>query len=165
MNTKKVAKTSIIAVSAVAIAGLAFAAPSIASTVKHTSTSISSTASAKGHGHGFGNDGNGGPQGQFGPGNEVSQNVTVDVPADGGTYKLVVTQTGTPAVTNNTNTNSNAFGRGPGDHTTVVAITGTGSVTVSVPGLHPGTYKAELVKVSSSQDITVAAPAATPASK
>ena len=162
MNTKKVAKTSIIAVSAVAIAGLAFAAPSIASTVKHTSTSISSTASTKGHGHGFGK---GGPQGQFGPGNEVSQNVTVDVPADGGTYKLVVTQTGTPAVSNNTNTNSNAFGRGPGDHTTVVAITGTGSVTVSVPGLHPGTYKAELVKVSSSQDITVAAPAATPASK
>ena len=165
MDKKKIAKTSLIAVSAAALAGLAFTAPSLAATAQH-STSVSAGAQAKGHGNdqGFGHDGNkdGGPgqgQGQFGPGKEVSQDITVDVPDDGGTYKLVVTETAPAAAANNST--NNAAPKGFGERTRVVAVTGTGSVKVSVPGLHPGTYKAELVKVSSSQDVTVAAPATT----
>ena len=153
MEKKKIAKTSLIAVSAVAIAGLAFTAPSIAATVKHTSVA-SSTVQAKGHGndHGFGN---GGRQGGPGFGAEVSRDVTVNVPDDGATYELLVTETAPPAATNSTTSNPQA--KGLEKHSFVVAVTGTGSVTVTVPGLHPGSYKVDLVKVASTQDLTVAA--------
>ena len=136
MEKKKIAKTSLIAVSAVAIAGLAFTAPSIAATAKHTSVA-SSTVQGKGHNdHGFGQGNN---QGGPGFGAEVSKDVTVTVPDDGATYELVVTETAPAAATNSTTSNAQAKGM-PRNHTTVVAVTGTGSVTVSVPGLHPGSY-------------------------
>jgi hypothetical protein len=170
MQKKKLIKTSLIAVGAVAVAGLAFAGPSIAATMSHANSNLS-TAQTQGHGNGqgFGNDGkdgkdgpDGGPQGgQFAPNNEATQEITVDVPADGGTYKLLVTESAPAAATNNTN--NNAAPKGFRNRTLVLDVTGSGSVKVSVPGLHPGSYKAELVKVSSSQDVTVAA--ATPAAK
>jgi hypothetical protein len=150
MDKKNIAKTSLIAVSAVAIAGLAFTAPSLAATPKHN-TVASASFQGKGHGdHGFGmgRDNRGAKPAM------VSQDVTVTVPDDGASYELVVTETAPPAAAS-----SNAQAKGlPKNHSFVVPVTGTGSVTVSVPGLHPGSYKVDLVKVSSSQDLTVAAP-------
>jgi hypothetical protein len=157
MDKKKIAKTSLIAVSAVAIAGLAFTAPSLAATPKHDKV-----ASASFQGKGHGDKG-------FGKGHEnrgakpalVSQDVTVTVPDDGATYQLLVTETAPPAAAS-----SNAKAKGlPKNHSFVVPVTGTGSVTVSVPGLHPGVYKVDLIKVSSSQDLTVSAPATTATTK
>ncbi len=155
MDKKKIAKTSLIAVSAIALTGLAFATPSLAATPKH-STVASASFQGKGHGdHGFGKGQDKGPKG-FGA--EVSKDVTVTVPDDGATYELVVTETAPPAAAA-ASTNTNAAPQGaPKSHSFVVPVTGTGSVTVSVPGLHPGSYKVDLVKVSSSQDLTVAAP-------
>ena len=161
MDKKKIAKTSLIAVSAVAIAGLAFTAPSLAATAKHNTV-----ASASFQGKGHGNDkgfGKGGDKAGQGFGAEVTKEVTVTVPDDGATYELLVTETAPPATTNSTT--SNAQAKGLKNHSFVVAVTGTGSVTVSIPGLHPGTYKIDLVKVSSSQDLTVAAPATTATTK
>lgn len=157
MDKKKFAKTSLIAVSAVAITGLAFATPSIASPSKQTSISAAAHGKGKGKGHEVSSAAKSGKPAKPA---EVAQDVTVTVPDDGGTYKLVVTQTATAATTSSTTTNIQANGIGK-NHTTVVAVTGTGSVTVSVPGLHPGTYTVELVKVSSSQDLTVTAPTTT----
>jgi len=157
MDKKKIAKTSLIAVSAAAVAGLAFVTPSLAASSSHKApTTVSSFSQGKSGSHTNSGQGAAGDHGPQGFGQEVSQNVTVTVPDDGATYELVVTQTGTPAVTNSTTSNSQGM-PGPRDRSIVVAITGTGSVTVSVPGLHPGTYKADLVKVTSSQDVTVAA--------
>ena len=154
MDKKKIAKTSLIAVSAIALTGLAFATPSLAATPKH-STVASASFQGKGHGdHGFGK-GDKGPQ-SFGA--EVTKDVTVTVPDDGATYQLLVTEVAPVATT--TSTTTNALAKGPKNHSFVVAVTGTGSVTVSVPGLHPGSYKVDLVKVSSTQDLTVAAPVA-----
>ncbi len=156
MDKKKIAKTSLIALSAVAIAGLAFTAPSLAATAKH-STVASASFQGKGHGDkgfGKGHDNRGAKPAL------VSQDVTVTVPDDGATYQLLVTETAPPAAAG-----SNAQAKGPKNHSFVVAVTGTGSVTISVPGLHPGTYKVDLVKVSSSQDLTVAAPATTATTK
>ena len=153
MDKKKFAKTSLIAVSAVALTGLAFATPSLAA--PHKSGSVASVQ-AKGHGHNHGMESGKKKGTKVAP---VSQDITVTVPDDGGVYKLVITEaapvavSGTPAVTP-------PEGKGPRDHNRVVAVTGTGSVTVTVPGLHPGDYTVELVKVSSSQGLTVAAPAA-----
>jgi hypothetical protein len=159
MDKKKIAKTSLIAVSAAVIAGLAFTAPSIAATQQHKPLA-SASFQGKGHGdHGFGKGDNRGGKPGFGA--EVAKDVTVTVPADGATYELVVTEVAPAAAAN-----GNAAAQGPREsHSFVVPVTGTGSFTVSVPGLHPGAYKVDLVKVSSSQDLTVAAPtpAATPA--
>ena len=151
MDKKNIAKTSLIAVSAVAIAGLAFTAPSLAATPKHK-TVASATFQGKGHGdHGFGK----GQKGDKGSKPAlVSQDVTVTVPDDGATYEIVVSEVAS-AVANNAQTNGL-----PKNHTIVVPVTGTGSVTVSVPGLRPGSFKVDLVQVSSSQDLTVAAPVA-----
>ncbi len=152
MDKKKFAKTSLIAVSAVAIAGLAFTAPSLAATPKHDKVA---SATFQGKGHGKGHDERGAEPAL------VSQDVTVTVPDDGATYELLVTETAPPAATS-----SNAKAKGlPKNHSFVVPVTGTGSVTVSVPGLHPGVYKVDLVKVSSSQDLTVSAPATTATTK
>ncbi|MEY4553941.1 MAG: hypothetical protein RL197_368 [Actinomycetota bacterium] len=144
MDKKRFTKTSLIAVSAVALTGLAFATPSVAA--PHKAGSVASIQ-AKGHGHNHGMESGKKKGAKVAP---ISQNITVTVPDDGGTYKLVVT---TVAPTT-------AAGKSPHEHTRVVAVTGTGSVTVTVPGLHPGNYTADLVKVSSSQELTVAAPAA-----
>ena len=154
MDKKKIAKTAGIAAAASVIAGLAFATPSLAATPKAKPAAVSQMAQGKG-GHGKDKG--------FGQGQKsdvhVSQDITVTVPDDGATYKLVVTQTAPAAATNNTT--NNAAPKGPENHSIVVAVTGTGSVTVTVPGLHPGTYTAELVKVASSQSVTVAAPTTT----
>lgn len=155
MENKKIIKIAGIALAASAVTGLAFVAPSMAATANHTNAA-SSFQTKGGHGHGNGPADNQQQPGQMGGfRDEVSQDVTVTVPDDGATYKLVVTQSANAATTSNTN--NNAQFRGMPDRQVVVAVTGTGSVTVSVPGLHPGTYKAELVKVVSSQDLTVAA--------
>ena len=94
-------------------------------------------------GHGFGH----GPGGKFGA--PVTKSVTVDVPADGKTYELVVTEV--PPV------NNLALPIGvklPAPHSFTVAVSGTGSqsVTVSVP--HAGDYTVDLVAVSSNQKVT-----------
>ena len=154
MDKKKFAKTAGIAAAASVIAGLAFATPSLAATPKPKPAAVGIMEKGKG-GHGKDKG--------FGQGQKsdvhVSQDITVTVPDDGATYKLVVTQTA-PAATTNSTTN-NAKPKGLENHSIVVAVTGTGSVTVTVPGLHPGTYTAELVKVDSSQSVTVTAPTTT----
>jgi hypothetical protein len=157
MDKKKIAKTAGIVLAASALTGLAFTAPSLAATAKHNTVASSTFQGKGGKGgdHGFGKGGNKGGQFQA----PVSQDVTVTVPDDGGTYQLVVTEVA-PAAAANTTTNNAAPKGLPRNHTTVVAVTGTGSVTVTVPGLHPGSYKVDLVKVASTQDLTVAAPAA-----
>ena len=161
MDKKKIAKTAGIVLAASALTGLAFTAPSLAATAKHNTVASSTFQGKGGKGgdHGFGKGGNKGGQqgGQFQA--PVSQDVTVTVPDDGATYELVVTEVAPAAATNNTTNNAAPMGL-PRNHTTVVAVTGTGSVTVTVPGLHPGSYKVDLVKVASTQDLTVAAPAA-----
>jgi hypothetical protein len=156
MDKKKIAKTAGIATAASVIAALAFATPSLAATAKPKPAAVSTMEQGKGKG-GHGKD-KGFGQGQKADAH-VSQDITVVVPDDGATYKLVVTQTAPAAALNNTTNNAQA--KGLKDHSIVVAVTGTGSVTVTVPGLHPGTYTAELVKVASSQDVTVAAPTTT----
>ena len=151
MDKKKFAKTSLIAVSAVALTGLAFATPSIAAPAKKAG--VVASAQAKGdRGHELGK--NKGTKAA-----PVSQDITVTVPEDGGVYKLVITESAPVAISGTTAPTPPA-GMPPREHTRVVAVTGTGSVTVSVPGLHPGDYTVELVKVSSSQGLTVAAPVA-----
>jgi hypothetical protein len=156
MDKKKIAKTAGIALAASVAAGLAFAAPSLAAQPKADTSISAEQIGKKGHGKGKGNSSYAAPKAND---VHVSQDITVTVPDDGATYKLVVTQTAPAAATNNTTNNAQA--KGLKDHSIVVAVTGTGSVTVTVPGLHPGTYTAELVKVASSQDVTVTAPAAT----
>ena len=155
MDKKKIAKTSLIAVSAIALTGLAFATPSLAATPKH-STVASASFQGKGHGdHGFGKGHDKGAKPAL-----ISQDVTVTVPDDGATYELLVTEVAPVATTTGATTNAQPKDL-PKNHSFVVAVTGTGSVTVSVPGLHPGSYKVDLVKVSSTQDLTVAAPTTT----
>jgi len=155
MISSKFRKTSLIAISAVALTGLAFATPSIAAPAKKAG--VVASAQAKGHGHDHGNERGKNKGTKTAP---ISQNITVTVPDDGGVYKLVVTESA-PVAVSGTPAPTTSAGKPDRDHTRVVALTGTGSVTVAVPGLHPGNYTVELVKVSSSQDLTVAAPAAT----
>lgn len=149
MDKKNIAKTAGIALAASLVAGLAIATPSLAAPSQPGQTFSAEQVGKKG-------PGKGGKHQDKAKANDVhvSQDITVEVPDDGATYKLVVSQTATPAATN-------SFGKGlDKNKTIVVAVTGTGSVTVTVPGLHPGTYTADLVKVSSSQTVTVTAPAA-----
>jgi len=156
MDKKKFAKTSLIAVSAVALTGLAFATPSIAAPAKKAG--VVASAQAKGHGHDRGLELGKNKGTKAAP---VSQDITVTVPEDGGVYKLVVTEVAPAATASTTTTIAPPAGAPKRDHTIVVPVTGSGSVTVSVPGLHPGDYTVELVKVSSSQGLTVAAPTTT----
>jgi hypothetical protein len=152
MDKKKFAKTSLIAVSALALTGLAFATPSLAA--PHKADSVSVAAHAKGHGHDKGSEHGKNKGTKVAP---VAQEITVTVPDDGGTYKLVITELA-PVAVSGAPAPTPPAGKPDREHTRVVAVTGTGSVTVSVPGLHPGSYTVDLVKVSSSQDLTVAAP-------
>jgi hypothetical protein len=167
MDKNKIKRGAVVAASAATILGLVFATPSFAATSKSVKAASSSSSSStttpaapsfgggdhkgKGHGkgHGKGNDAN-----RPAP---VSKTVTVDVPADGKTYKLVVTDTtvrpapvGAPAGLPT-----------PPKHTRVIDVTGTGSQTITIDNLRPGTYSVELVAVSSSQSLTVEAPATT----
>jgi hypothetical protein len=157
MDKKKIAKTAGIALAASVAAGLAFAAPSLAAQPKADTSISAEQIGKKGHGKGKGNSSHVAPKAND---VHVSQDITVSVPDDGGTYKLLVTQVSTPAATNSTTSNSQALGLDK-KKTIVVDVTGTGSVTVTVPGLHPGSYTAVLVKVASTQDVTVTAPATT----
>jgi hypothetical protein len=159
MDKKRFTKTSLIAISAVALTGLAFATPSIAAPAKKAG--VVASAQAKGHGHNHGLESGKNKGTKVAP---VSQDITVTVPDDGGTYKLVVTEAA-PVAVSGTPAPSTPAGKAPREHTRVVAVTGTGSVTVTVPGLHPGDYTVELVKVSSTQALTVAAPAAAATAK
>lgn len=157
MDKKKIAKTAGIALAASVAAGLAFAAPSLAAQPQADTSISAEQIGKKGHGKGKGHSATATPKSGEA---HVSQDITVTVPDDGGTYKLVVTQVETAAATNSTTSNTQAFGLDK-KKTIVVAVTGTGSVTVTVPNLHPGSYTAELVKVSATQDVTVTAPATT----
>lgn len=149
MDKKNIAKTAGIALAASLVTGLAIAAPALAAPTPSSNTFSAEQVGKKGKGQSN--------QAQAKVNDvHVAQDITVVVPDDGATYKLVVTQTAPPATAS-----SNAQAKGLAkNHSFVVAVTGTGSVTVSVPGLHPGTYTADLVKVSSSQTVTVTAPAA-----
>ena len=172
MDKNRIKRGAVVAASASTILGLVFATPSFAVTsksVKAASSSSSSSTTApaapsfgggdhghkggKGHGKGKGFDANR-PAG-------ITKTVTVDVPADGKTYKLVVTDTTVrPAPAD-----LPAGAPTPPKHTRVIEVTGTGSQTITIDDLRPGTYSVELVAVSSSQSLTVEAPAtsATPA--
>jgi hypothetical protein len=94
-----------------------------------------------GQGRGHGHDG------KFGA--PVTKSVTVDVPADGKTYELVVTEV-KPA-------NLPQLPAGvtpPPAHSFTVAVSGTGSQSVSVTVPHAGDYTVDLVAVSSTQKVT-----------
>lgn len=149
MDKKKFAKTAGIALAASLAAGLVLTGPSLASSFSQDQTVATEQVGKKGHGKG---DGKGNRSAQSA---HVTQDVTVTVPDDGATYKLIVTQAVTAA-----STSSKGKMKGQ-SKTVVVPVTGTGSVTVSVPDLHPGAYTVDLVKISSSQDLVVGTPATT----
>lgn len=154
MDKKNIAKTAGIALAASLATGLAISAPSFAAPAQSDTAFSAEQVGKKGPGKGAAKHGQTKANDVH-----VTQDITVVVPDDGATYKLVVTQTATAAATNSTTTNTQAKGFDK-NKTIVVAVTGTGSVTVSVPGLHPGTYTADLVKVAATQSVTVTAPAA-----
>ena len=153
MDKKQFKRGAAVAASAAALIGLVFATPTIAEAKgKSSSSSSSSTKSdvkktdrhKDGHRDGDRDGVRPAP---------LSQVVTVTVPDDGKTYKLVVTEVKPVDL----NTNASTKPERPA-HTFVVAVTGTGSVDVTIPGLRPGSYTVDLVAVSSTQTITVAAP-------
>jgi hypothetical protein len=170
MDKNQIKRSAVVAASAATLFGLVFATPSFAAT-SSTSTSTSSTSTVKaeaahkgkgkeikGKGHA-----NKGQQTKGTKGDKVApvaQNVDVYVPADGKTYKVVVTEV-LPSVAPSTVAGAVVKPAKPA-HTIVVAVTGVGPQTVSVPGLRPGNYTVELVAVSSSKSLTVAAPVVTP---
>lgn len=174
MDKNRIKRGAVVAASAATILGLVFATPSFAASSKSVKAASSSSSSSttpaapsfgggdqghkggKGHGKGKGLDANR-PAG-------ISKTVTVDVPTDGKTYKLVVTDTTVrpaPVAPSGSTTTLPT----PPKHTRVIDVTGTGSQTITIDDLRPGTYSVELVAVSSSQSLTVEAPAtsATPA--
>ena len=165
MDKNQIKRGAVVAASAATLFGLVFATPSFAAT-SSTSTSTSSTstvkaeAAHKGKGKeikGKGQEAKGSKGDKVAP---VAQNVDVYVPADGKTYKVVVTEV-LPSVAPSTVAGAVVKPAKPA-HTIVVAVTGVGPQTVSVPGLRPGNYTVELVAVSSSKSLTVAAPVVTP---
>jgi hypothetical protein len=174
MDKNQIKRGAVVAASAATLIGLVFATPSFAAT-SSTSTSTSSTSTVKAEaahkgkgkeikGKGHGNKGKGQEaKGSKSKGDKVApvaQNVDVYVPADGKTYKVVVTEV-LPSVAPSTVAGAVVKPAKPA-HTIVVAVTGVGPQTVSVPGLRPGNYTVELVAVSSSKSLTVAAPVVTP---
>jgi len=165
MDKNQIKRGAVVAASAATILGLVFATPSFAASSKTSKASSSSSSSStatppsfggpgddhgKGHGQGKGH----GKGGKFGPGAGIAKTVTVDVPADGKTYKLVVTDTTVrPAPAD-----APVGAPKPPKHVTVVAVTGTGTQTITINDLRPGTYSVELVAVSSAQTLTVDKP-------
>ena len=140
----------------IAVAGIAIASPSLAAT--HTTSLSSSSTPAPTGAPSFGggqgdNDGDGprGGHGHGGPGgfnvNATPQTVTVNVPNDGKTYMLVVTEAAPANAPTTTNGKTlPAFGA----HSEAIAITGTGAQTVTVPPVHPGSFTLKLVAVTGS---------------
>lgn len=163
MDKKQIKRGAVVVASAATVLGLVLASPSFAASKGHSTKASSSSSSSTtpapapvfGKGDGKGDHGKGG----FGPGAEVSQTVTVNVPDDGKTYEVVVTDTTVRPAPKDAPAGAPARPA----HTEVVAVTGTGSQTVTVAGLHPGTYKVDLVAIDSTQTLTVAKPAVTPA--
>ena len=175
MDKNQIKRGAVVAASAATLIGLVFATPSFAATSStSTSTSSTSTVNADAAHKGEGKEFKGKGHGNKGKGQEVkgskgskgdkvapvAQNVDVYVPADGKTYKVVVTEV-LPSVAPSTVAGAVVKPAKPA-HTIVVAVTGVGPQTVSVPGLRPGNYTVELVAVSSSKSLTVAAPVVTP---
>lgn len=173
MDKNQIKRGAVVAASAATLFGLVFATPSFAATSSSSSsTSSSSTVKAEAAHKGKGKEVKG-AKGQEnkgkgfdnkGPkGDKVAladQTVNVYVPADGKTYKVVVTEV-LPAVTPSTDATAPVKPAKPA-HTVVVAVTGVGPQTVTIPGLRPGNYTVDLVAVSNSQSLTVAAPVVTP---
>lgn len=171
MDKNQIKRGAVVAASAATLIGLVFATPSFAAT-SSTSTSTSSTSTVKAEaahkgkgkevkGQGHGNKGKGHDKGSKGDKvAPVAQTVNVYVPADGKTYKVVVTEV-LPSVAPSTVAGSVVKPAKPA-HTVVVAVTGVGPQTVTIPGLRPGNYTVDLVAVSNSQSLTVAAPVVTP---
>jgi len=170
MDKNQIKRGAVVAASAATIFGLVFATPSFAANSKTSKASSSSSSSstatppafgggAKGHkagdhGKRHGQGKGHGKGGKFGPGAGITKTVTVDVPADGKTYKLVVTDTTVrPAPAD-----APVGATKPPKHVTVVAVTGTGTQTITINDLRPGTYSVELVAVSSAQTLTVDKP-------
>jgi hypothetical protein len=162
MDKNQIKRGAVVAASAATILGLVFATPSFAATSK-TSKASSSSSSSSSTAPSFGKGGKGGHGDHDGPGRDanrpagITKTVTVNVPADGQTYKLVVTDTTVrPAPSN-----APAGLPTPPKHTIVLDVTGTGSQTITINDLRPGTYSVALVAVSSTQSLTVEAPAST----
>lgn len=168
MDKNQIKRGAVVAASAATILGLVFATPSFAASSKTSKASSSSSSSTtaptfgdsdRGKG-GHRGDHKGGPKGDDLRGGGITKTVTVNVPYDGRTYKLVVTDTTVrPAPTTGTSTTTTL--PAPPKHTIVLDVTGTGSQTITINNLRPGTYSVELVAVSSSQTLTVDAPATT----
>jgi hypothetical protein len=172
MDKNQINRGAVVAASAATLLGLVFATPSFAA-ASSTSSNTSSTSTVKAEaahkgegkeikGQGHGNKGKGhGNKGSKGDKvAPVAQTVNVYVPADGKTYKVVVTEV-LPSVAPSTVAGSVVKPAKPA-HTIVVAVTGVGPQTVTIPGLRPGNYTVDLVAVSNSQSLTVAAPVVTP---
>jgi hypothetical protein len=172
MDKNQIKRGAVVAASAATLFGLVFATPSFAATSStSTSTSSNSTVKAEAAHKGKGKEVKG-SKGQENKGKgydkgtkgdkvaPVDQTVNVYVPADGKTYKVVVTEV-LPSVAPSTVAGSVVKPAKPA-HTVVVAVTGVGPQTVTIPGLRPGNYTVDLVAVSNSQSLTVAAPVVTP---
>ncbi len=172
MDKNQIKRGAVVAASAATLIGLVFATPSFAAT-SSSSSNTSSTSSVnaeaahkgkgkeiKGHGHGNKGKGHGNKGSKGDKVAPVAQAVNVYVPADGKTYKVVVTEV-LPSVAPSTVAGSVVKPAKPA-HTTVIAVTGVGPQTVTIPGLRPGNYTVDLVAVSNSQSLTVAAPVVTP---
>jgi hypothetical protein len=159
-NKNKIKRAVVVAASAATILGLAFATPSLAASKpakSSSSSSASSTTTAPQH---AGKHGKGGHKGELegAPKAGITKTVTVEVPADGNTYKLVVTNTTVRPVP----ADAPVGAPKPPKHSVMVAVTGTGSQTITINDLRPGTYSVELVAVSSTQTLTVDKPTTTP---
>lgn len=168
MDKNQIKRGAVVAASAATILGLVFATPSFAASSKSSKASTSSSSSSttaptfgdSDRGKGGKGDHKGGPKGDDLRGGGITKTVTVNVPYDGRTYKLVVTDTTVrPAPTTGTTTTTTL--PAPPKHTIVLDVTGTGSQTITINNLRPGTYSVELVAVSSTQSLTVEAPAST----
>lgn len=148
MEKKLGTKIAVAGVGIAAIAGLAIASPALAANKTPSAKSTDSSTSAPSFGMGDHGKGKGhGPMGDR-MGSETSQTVTVNVPDDGGTYLLVVTEAAPtlPAgVTPPTDANGKAL-PAPKPHSKTIALTGTGAQTVTIPGLHSGKFTLQLVK-------------------
>lgn len=131
-------------------AGVATVTSSAALTATYdAATAAAAPAVGLGKGKGKGGEGRG-PKGQPGLGAAAGISATVNVPADGKTYKVVVTETAEAGVAVAT-----PVAR-PG-----IAVTGTGAITVKLGLGKSDTYKIELVAsdgtVVSTVTVTVAA--------
>jgi hypothetical protein len=133
MDKKLSTKIAAAGVGIVALAGISIASPALAVTDSSTGSTTSTTAPTFGKGHGKGG------HGMKGGVAATPQTVTVNVPADGASYILVVTE---PAVAATATTPAKEA------HSHSVSISGTGAQTVTLPRLHTGKFTLQLVKLN-----------------